>query len=398
MRVIFSPAVLNFRLVKSQIDYMVRERKDRVGDFAEKIKLAQSELRDKSDNWEKLSKKVKLSKTSWLLAGISGPLNSRFALPKRPESYTALSSDGSQIFPDRHESLPCYLLNISSITLSYGEGAGASLSSQPELFFRDEDTFTLWDGKKVPAGSEVISLRRALMEIERISELTGENTERANKIALSDGTLILWRLEAVPSDFKISILEPFLKVMEDFKKSRVPVAGYISYPGSNDVINALRLGLCPEEISYCNQCPYTDLPELPCSPIEGLTDRVLFSGILGEGERSDVFGSSSKILDMYGAHRVYFFYLNIGQEIARVEVPEWVAQDTELLSAVHVLVFDQAKKGGGYPVSLSEAHEQAVVRGKDREFFLELLRAALVGSGQRVSASRKGISKRVPGI
>jgi NurA-like 5'-3' nuclease len=101
---------------------------------------------------------------------------------------------------------------------------------------------------------------------------------------------------------------------------------------------------------------------------------------------------------MYGAHRVYFFYLNIGQEIARVEVPEWVAQDTELLSAVHALVFDQAKKGGGYPVSLSEAHEHAVVKGKDREFFLELLRAALVGSGQRVSASRKGISKRVPGI
>jgi hypothetical protein len=164
------------------------------------------------------------------------------------------------------------------------------------------------------------------------------------------------------------------------------------------VINALRVGLCPEKISLCNQCPYTDLPGLPCSPIEGLTDRFLFSTVLKPGESSPVFKSSSKICEMYGDHHIHFFYINIGEEIARIEIPEWVALDSELLACVHTLIFDQAKKGKGYPVSIAEAHEQAVVKGKDRDFFFDLVREALVKSDVKVSVSRKGLSKRVPGV
>jgi len=309
-----------------------------------------------------------------------------------------VSSDGSQIFPDRHEALPCYLINVSSIALTYGDNAGAKLGSIPSLFYRDEDRFTTWGGKKFPADSEVISVKRTLMEFERILELVKGNGSRANTIALTDGTLILWRLEAVPPDFRDAVMIPFLRIMDEFRSLRVPVAGYISYPGSADVINALRVGLCPEERSFCNQCPYTDLPELPCSPIEGLTDRFLFSTVLDTGEASPVFRSSSKILELYGGHRVYFFYINIGEEVARVEIPEWVALDNGLLSLVHTLVFDQARKGKGYPVAIAEAHEQAVVKAKDRDFFFSLVREAMVRADFAVTVSRKGLSKRVPGV
>lgn len=202
----------------------------------------------------------------------------------------------------------------------------------------------------------------------------------------------------MPDDFKNEILAAFLRMMDKLKSLGVPVAGYISFPGSPDVINSLRVGLCPETVSYCDRCPYTHLPELPCAPIAGLTDRILFSRLLKPGERSSVFESSSKILDLYGDHRIYFFYLNIGEEIARVEVPKWVAEDGGLLDLVHTLIFDQAKKGNGYPVSLIEAHEQAVVKAKDRDFFFDLVREALVQSDFKVTVSRKSLSKMSPGV
>lgn len=397
-RVIFSLAVLNFHLVKSQIDTMLGERKHFVDEFSEKIKLAQHELHNKSQNWEELSQKIEQSKTSWLLAGISSALDIRISLPDRPVNYTAISSDGSQIFPDRHEVLPCYLINISSVVLNYGENGSANLSSDPVLFFKDKDRFAIWEGKKIPANSNIISHKRTLMEFERLLHLVSENSDRENIISISDGTLILWSLEGSPADFKKVILEPFLNIMDEFKNRRVPIVGYVSHPGSTDVINALRLGLCPEEVSYCNQCPYTELPELPCSPIEGLTDRNLFSSLLKEGEMSSVFRSSSKILESYGDHHIHFFYLNIGQEIARVEIPKWVADDLDILKLVHTLVYDQAKKGKGYPVAISESHEQAVVRGKDRNFFFDLVKESMVKADFNVSISRKGISKRVPGV
>ena len=397
-RVIFSSAVLNFHLVKSQIDTMLGERKHFVDEFGEKIKLAQSELHNKSQNWEELSQKIQQSKTSWLLAGISTSLNITSTLPERPINYTAISSDGSQIFPDRHEALPCYLINISSVVLNYGDNSSANLTSDPVLFYKDQDRFTFWDGKKVPANSNVISHKRTLMEFEKLLDLANENSDRENTISISDGTLILWSLEGTPSDFKKAILKPFLDIIKEFKNLRIPLIGYISYPSSTDVINTLRLGLCPEKVSYCNQCPYTELPELPCSPIEGLTDRNLFSTLLKQGEMSAVFRSSSKILESYGDHNIYFFYLNIGQEIARVEIPKWIAEDSEMLKLVHTLVYDQAKKGKGYPVAISESHEKAVVRGKDRNYFFDLIKDSMVKADFNVSISRKGVSKRVPGV
>jgi NurA-like 5'-3' nuclease len=44
------------------------------------------------------------------------------------------------------------------------------------------------------------------------------------------------------------------------------------------------------------------------------------------------------------------------------------------LEVLAARVLDQCEKGRGYPVALSEAHEQAVVRAADRRAFEELVR------------------------
>ncbi len=86
---------------------------------------------------------------------------------------------------------------------------------------------------------------------------------------------------------------------------------------------------------------------------------------------------------------MYFFYLNVGPEIVRIEIPKWVAKDVALLQRVHAMAHDQAQKGQGYPVSLSEAHEQAVIRSSEREQFYRLLENLYIQKGLEVNLSRK---------
>jgi NurA-like 5'-3' nuclease len=115
---------------------------------------------------------------------------------------------------------------------------------------------------------------------------------------------------------------------------------------------------------------------------------------LAPGERSPLFASRSAIVSRYGPHRIQFFYLHVGAEIARIEVPAWVAEDAELLDRVHALAFDQAQKGMGYPITLQEAHNQAVVTREDRARFFSLLAGRMQQLGVRVSQSNKQLKKR----
>ena len=115
---------------------------------------------------------------------------------------------------------------------------------------------------------------------------------------------------------------------------------------------------------------------------------------MAPGERSGLFGSGARINEDYGDHCISFFYLNVGDEVVRIEVPKYVAANEELLNLVHNCAFDQALKGRGYPVCLSEAHEQAVVRAADREAFYGWLHAVCARNGLPSQLSAKQFRKR----
>jgi hypothetical protein len=93
-------------------------------------------------------------------------------------------------------------------------------------------------------------------------------------------------------------------------------------------------------------------------------------------------------------HWIAFFYLNVGAEVVRVEIPAWAARRPELVGLVHALCLDQARKGRGYPVALAEAHECAIVRGADRAAFLNLLNRHLVKTGSAALQTRKALAKQ----
>jgi hypothetical protein len=134
----------------------------------------------------------------------------------------------------------------------------------------------------------------------------------------------------------------------------------------------------------------------PVSRFEGVRDTTLWNTQLSPGQRSCWWQSTAKILDYYDdCHKTYFCYLNVGTEIARVEVPAWVAQDEALAGVTLSLIISQVNKGYGYPVALAESHNQAVVRGADRSSFFALLERELVKTGiKNVGTSYKETRKR----
>jgi NurA-like 5'-3' nuclease len=101
------------------------------------------------------------------------------------------------------------------------------------------------------------------------------------------------------------------------------------------------------------------------------------------------------VKEHYGPHAIIFFYLRLEDEIARIEIPKWVAESQELLNLTHSLVFDQAVRGQGYPAVLSEAHERAVITGADRENFWVLLESFLEDEKLPITGSGKNFAKRM---
>ena len=97
----------------------------------------------------------------------------------------------------------------------------------------------------------------------------------------------------------------------------------------------------------------------------------------------------------YGRHRVYFFLLRAGSELARVEVPEWVALSPRLLALVHAVLVDQCAKGMGYPAALARADDRAVVSPNDRVVLDALMRQELARRGVRARPSAKLSRKQV---
>ena len=387
--------MLDLMEVNQQITKMATERHLVADDMAKRLALAVERLHLESARWQEFVDKLAMSKTSWLVATIHEPLNRTYDLPPRPETVTVVAADGSQIMPSHHEVIPAFLLNIATVVLHYGNGGGAAFTSTPSLFYRDEDLYLDYGGERVQVTGDLLGMRRTLMEFGSLIEQAVAARRGGDVVcALSDGSLILWQLEGRPPDYQESMLTDYLACLDQGNHQDVPIIGYISRPRSRDVVNALRVGLCPEDAPNYDRCPYEQDERPPCARIEGLTDRRLFANLLKAGERSQVFGSTSRILSKYGVHRIGFFYLHVGSEIVRIELPQWISANAALLDLVHAVAYDQAQKGMGYPVALAEAHQQAVVRGAERDLFYDMVTAVFRQRGAPMAVSPKNLRKR----
>ena len=321
------------------------------------------------------------------------PMNLGIDLPVPPPVHTVIATDGSQIAPNHHEIAYCYLLNVGRVMLHYGQNRQPLLDSLPEVFYRPEDLYISrqWGIRT----EEWMGYRRTASEAIVLAELAGAALMSLPTLAMVDGSLIYWFLEQLPIEARDRILPPILDAWSQLQDFGIPLMGYVSASRSGESLNFLRLQACPHEIPDCvSYCP-NQLEKTPCQVLEPLRDTALWTMGLKPGQRSALWRSSARILDLYGPHSVYFCYVHVGTEIARVEIPAWVAEDAALLDQSLGLMLAQVQKGYGYPVALAEAHNQAVVRGGDRARFFSLLEQQMIRAGLRnVGTSYKEARKR----
>lgn len=333
----------------------------------------------------------------WSLARPLEPLVYRGRLPEIPETHIVLATDGSQIAPSRHEVSPCYLLNIGLIRFIYGTGERPLQTSEPQLYYREQDLYTTTKRQLIGISEEQISMERSLKEVEKLAELaeeTQQNWPDLPAVALMDGSLhgILPELSTQPPEAQTRALRRLNQAVERIQAAQIPVCAYISLSRRSEVIQLLRLARCPFEFPHCNV--HCAEGQEACAGLTPLPDRELWSGLLGPGERSPLFTTHSPPPEPLANQALCFFYLECGFEVARLEIPRWVADRPDWLAQVQALVYAQVEKGRGYPIALAEAHNQAVIKGTDRSQFYALLSRKLVEAQMDVKLSRKELKKR----
>jgi hypothetical protein len=392
---------LDLSKVVTQVITMVSGLKDAREERQRRLRFARDTLTERSNDLDKLKRKIAASRTTWLVAELVEGLDKRYSPPPLPADFTVIGSDGSHIDVDRHHSTRCYLINIGSAVITYGSRPDASLSSSPCLYSDDNELVITppGGGREQTVEGAILGIKRSVAECHNLSELAAGLPPDSNCLALLDGTLILWGLEAYPEFVTEAMLtDGLLACLDRMKKlnsdRRLAAASYISFPRSTDVVNVLKVAVCPYDVVDSDRlCPSCTSRE--CDQVAGVRDRDIFLETLATGERSALFASPSKIVkDRYSDNYVHFFYLRVADEIARIEIPQWVARNDGLLNLTHSLAFDQCLRGQGYPVALSESHEQAVVTGADRENFWELVESSLITERLPSSGSAKSFSKR----
>jgi len=385
---------LELGFISEQLEEMARSLRGMRGPEIERARLL---LRETDP--DELRAKIEKAKTSWLLAWPENSLSGAYPAPEPPLNFSVAATDGSYIRPDRHIPARFVVINIGSALFTYGEAPMAHLESKSHFYFREEELRIPHPFKDLHLEREFLGARRTVLELEALVEVATQGTKPV--VGLQDGSLILWGLPTTADDISVRdhFLRPFLGALRKLRAQGIPVASYLSQPQSKDVVNSLRVVICDNEPVNCDKCSYVTQRQRPiCSDLAGVLDRQVFAS-LKPGERSDIYKSSSKILRVgYGEHGVYFFYLNVGAEIIRLEVPQWVARDEEKLNLIHALVYDQCQRGRGYPSALQEAHEQAVITGLERRVVESLVEEALAKEGVAFFRSGKATSKRERGV
>jgi hypothetical protein len=122
--------------------------------------------------------------------------------------------------------------------------------------------------------------------------------------------------------------------------------------------------------------------------------------LLRPGERSALFlhGSPRNRIFQDAGAGVYFFFLRTNeQEIARIEVPAWLAENHRLVDSIQASVLADAKPTG-YSYVLSQAHQHVTIPFDLADVLHASAHACYwVETGQRYFASAKDQIKKKPG-
>jgi hypothetical protein len=397
--------------LSTQVRQMGELLAHRRSDEQRRLLLLDAMLTEYRDRWEELAELAETVQER--VAVPTGPLDERLPPPLRPATYTAMATDGAEIDPDRHGgSGDFYLINVGKARIPYGQPEReVELRSSSTLGYTDEDLYIVDPRdprRQVPMRDRHLDALRTVEELRALADLAeseaslglplpleegrGERRrEGVPAVALVDGTLLFSVLEERPRDFlRNRFYHDFVAQLERLRRARIPVAAYASRSRGIDLVHLFR-AVCGSTPLVCTVCAGAHA----CA-LRGLNDAHLIGRGLTRWERTGLFRVRSNVHDpYYGQHRVYFFLMSTGDEIARIEIPEWVARDQQMLTLLHGVLVDQCAKGYGYPAVLARADDRAVISLGDRGVLEQLVTQELARRGVLARPSAKLNRKQV---
>ena len=337
-------------------------------------------LWSKVENDETVIDKISSKKWSILVPAWQGNLGQTYKINKQKHPYAVFAVDGSQIYYDKHQGSACSLINIGTVFLHYQElQSFVDLQSYPEIIVFNQNEIS-------DKSTDFINLYREKQELS-IAYTYSLEYKKKNQVpflCMLDGSLIFFQADKDGDESSLNFFAEYMQELEYFFNNQILHVAYMSFPRTKDLINILRL----VDVDYLEK----NLEEN--SSWAKLSDMDLLNLVLEKGRRTIVFESKAPIAYAYPKYlKPYFCYLNIGSEIIRIELCAWIAQDSNLVDTVCGIILDQIEKGKGYPVALFEAHEQAVIKSYDREFFYEMIKQTYLKHNTTYQISAKSSKK-----
>lgn len=341
--------------------------------------------------WQVISKNKEMPpwieqiQTPWALPRWEGAWQDRFQIEPLDGGYVVIGTDGSQIYPDRHQGTTCFLIQTATIALSYAieQVPRVQMTNEPHVFVGHDD----YDA--YAAANDFVDCVREELELMHGTRAAGawmaDAHTKGRVLALFDGALIFWHLQHKEPQMRNRYVARYVQQLMALYKARIPCAWYISMPRSKELVHLAHAALWQEALVT----PGTIV-------LKQVFDDDVIEMILEPGQRTICFEPNYALCELYPEPvRPRALYLHVGAEIVRLELPAWVCADNQLLSWVCSVVYDQVIKGNGYPVALAEAHAHAVIQNNDREFFYHALQKMSMDRAQSMSGSLKRAKKKM---
>lgn len=398
---------LEFEKLAPEIERMAQSAYQRAQQHSALLDAAEAQLKKYATDWETVESAMAMAVAEADMKFLRAarpvdhidPLDAQLDAPLPPDAATLMATDGSQILPDRHAAYLYSLINIGVITYYHGQQRVPLALTYPELDYPNGGPAAnmaaeaMLDQESFAESGAVVNIRRDLREIQMLAATAMQNQDEPSPhLAVLDQRLLYWPTGGTANEEGKRVIEGWQKAMADMRELGCLLAGYITRPGKRSVLTMLA-ALDILEPGFQIEDLYTSYSD------PGPTDADLFRRFLEPGQRSKVFADVSehnqRFADQDQANEVCFFYLNpgrSGRQLARVDIPIWVAQDAQAVATVHSLIYDQCRIMGDYPYILTRADEVAVVSFNDHENLNLMIAQAMqnVDLQSQVTAKQSG--------
>lgn len=306
-----------------------------------------------------------------------------------PKKYSVIGIDASQIYPTRHKSLGQFgLVNLGATIFNYDfEDGGKSdfkTLTEPKVLDLSETFFPL--EKDFVYTTTLFDVFRQFCELDFAVRLARQQ-EYKNTLILTDGIFSLHHLKSLNRRTRDYFLQKLMSLYSEIAVNNYSIFSYISAPSSKDLSQSLKKSFCKapyfEKISCLGGCGETFCALLVKDRDVDLMAAFLENEIFGWVKLDLLFGDDGNF-DVESLCK-FIAYFKGSEEIARLE--SFMTNLDLSMSLFGNILGDQVKKGFGYPLALSEAHELTKISVEEEIFFWESLNAVNLKS--QTSAKQK---------